>query len=295
MTAERYTRLNEKIKAALDDRSKSDALLRCMKRGRDARSAALETLPGGAAFRDDVKKTKQRCIENLPRLKQQFIENVQKRGAKVFEAKTAADVITYCLDLARQRGAKAIAKSKSLTTEEVELNHPLIEAGIEVVETDLGELIIQLVGEKPFHLVFPSVHKMAPEVAEIFSKVTGKGVESDIPSIMKVVREYLRPIFLNAQIGMTGANIGVAQTGAICIETNEGNGRLVSSIGACHICIMGMEKIVESIEDAMLMILAHPVSASGQLPTTYVTWMHGRSPLGQGGGRRAPGEPHHHS
>jgi len=282
MTTERYVRLNEKISASLQDRSSSDALLRCMKRGRDTRSRRLETLPGGVSFRDDVRKAKERCIEHLPRLKKQFIENVEKRGAKVFEAKTATDVIKYCLDLASKRGATALAKSKSLTTEEIELNRPLIDAGIDVVETDLGELIIQLVHEKPFHLVFPSVHKMAPEVAEIFARATGKAVQGDIPSIMKVVRKYLRPIFLNAQIGMTGANIGIAETGAICIETNEGNARLVSSIGSCHICVMGMEKIVETIEDAMLMILAHPVSASGQLPTTYVTWMHGRSPLGSG-------------
>ena len=253
-----------------------------MKRGRDTRAAAIEGLPEGAAFRGEVRKAKERCIENHPELKKQFIENVQKRGAHVFEAQSGADVIQYCLDIANQLGAKTIAKSKSLTTEEIELNHPLIEAGIDVVETDLGELILQLVNEKPYHLVFPSVHKMAPDVAEIFSKATGKKVEDDIPGIMKVVREYLRPIFLEADIGLTGANIGIAETGAICIETNEGNGRLVSSIGTCHICVIGMEKIVESIEDAMLMILAHPVSASGQLPTTYVTWMHGRSPLGTG-------------
>ncbi len=287
----RYPRLYNEINDALVDRSKSNALLRCMQRGRDTRAATLKTLPGGAAFRDDVKRAKARCIDNLPHLQAMFVENARKRGVTVYEAKSAADVIRYCLKLAKERGAKVLAKSKSLTTEEVELNQPLIDAGIKVVETDLGELIIQLVDEKPYHLVFPSVHKMAPDVAKIFAKATGKEVASDIPSLMKVVQKYLRPIFLNAEIGMTGANIGVAETGAICIETNEGNGRLVSSIGDCHICIMGAEKIVETIEDAMLMILAHPVSASGQLPTTYVTWMHGRNPLGEGAGRN-PRESH---
>ena len=291
MTIDRYAHLCKRIHAAIDDRSKSNALLRCMKRGRDTRAAALGTLPGGEAFRDDVRRIKERCIEYLPRLQQQFVENARRRGVHVFEAPSAADAIGYCLELASARGVKALAKSKSLTTEEIELNQPLMEAGIEVVETDLGELIIQLVNEKPFHLVFPSVHKMAPDVAEIFSRVTGKKVKSDIPSLMKVVQKYLRPIFLNAQIGMTGANIGVAETGGICIETNEGNGRLVSSIGDCHVCVMGAEKIVATIEDAMHMILAHPVSASGQLPTTYVTWMHGRSPLGEGQGRK-PRESH---
>jgi iron-sulfur cluster protein len=291
MNEGRYTRLHKEINAAIGDRSKSNALLRCMKRGRDSRARTLKALPGGSAFRDEVKRVKKRCIDDLPRLQATFVENARKRGVTVYEAGTAADVIRYCLDLAKARGAKALAKSKSLTTEEVELNQPLIDAGVDVVETDLGELIIQLVDEKPFHLVFPSVHKMAPEVAKIFSKATGEEVASDIPSLMKVVRKYLRPIFLNAEIGMTGANIGVAETGAICIETNEGNGRLVSSIGDCHVCIMGAEKIVETIEDAMLMVLAHPVSASGQLPTTYVTWMHGRNPLGEGQGRK-PRESH---
>ncbi len=291
MNEGRYPRLYKEINEAIEDRSKSNALLRCMKRGRDTRARTLETLPGGAAFRDEVKRSKARCIEDLPRLQKKFVENARKRGVTVYEAKTAGDVIRYCLDLAKERGIKALAKSKSLTTEEVELNQPLIDAGVDVVETDLGELIIQMVDEKPYHLVFPSVHKMAPDVAKIFTKTMGEKVGSDIPSLMKAVQKYLRPIFLNAEIGMTGANIGVAETGAICIETNEGNGRLVSSIGDCHVCIMGSEKIVDTIEEAMLMILAHPVSASGQLPTTYVTWMHGRNPLGEGEGRK-PRESH---
>ena len=108
---------------------------------------------------------------------------------------------------------------------------------------------------------------------------------------MRIVRKYLRPIFLNADIGMTGANVGVAESGTILIETNEGNARLVSSIPDVHICIMGREKVVETVEDALQMMLAHPVSAVGQHTTTYVTWMSGRSPLGQGEGR-APRESH---
>ncbi len=291
MPSTRYERLTEKIRESIANPKNSHALMHCMQRGRDKRSEALAVLPGGAAFRDEVKKVKDQCIENLPGLLDQFVENARKRGAHVFLAKDGAAAIDYVLRLAIARGVKTIAKSKSLTTEEIEINHPLIEAGLKVIETDLGELIIQLVDEKPYHLVFPSVHKMAEDVAEIFAKATGKPVSSDIPSIMKVVQAYLRPIFLEAQMGMTGANIGVAETGAIVIETNEGNGRLVSSIGDCHVCVMGMEKIVATVEEAMLMVLAHPVSASGQLPTTYVTWMGGRLPLGEGDGR-APRESH---
>lgn len=282
--------LHAEIRSAIADRQKRDLLLNCMKRGRDTRSEALATLEGGSAFRAEVKRVKTRCIACQEELLARFSTNAEKRGAKVFLAADAQAAIGYVLDLAKARGVKTIAKSKSLTTEEIEINEPLIAEGIRVVETDLGELIIQLVDEKPYHLVFPSVHKTAEDVAKIFAKETGEEVSSDIDSIMKVVRKYLRPIFLNTDIGMTGANVGIAETGGIVIETNEGNGRLVSSIGECHVCIMGMEKIVETIEEAMLMVLAHPISASGQLPTTYVTWMHGRSPLGEGA--QTPRESH---
>ena len=278
--------LEERIAEAIGSRAHRDSLYRCMERGRNQRTARLETLPGGAAFRADVKAVKDRCRDEQDELLARFVQKAKARGVNVFLADTGADAIAYVLDLARQRGAKLIAKSKSLTTEEIELNEPLEQAGLRVVETDLGELIIQLVHEKPYHLVFPSVHKTAVDVAKIFSKEIGRPVPNDIDEIMHVVRAYLRPIFLNTDIGLTGANIGIAETGGIVIETNEGNARLVSSIGDCHVCVMGREKIVDTIEDAMLMVLAHPVSATGQCPTTYVTWMHGRSPLGEG----SPGE-----
>lgn len=287
MSDARHERLNAAIRTAIVEPKNRNALYRCMKRGRDMRGRRLETLPGGAAFRGEVKAAKERCIEQQEELVARFTRNAEARGTKVFHAADRDAAIGYVLQVAAEHAYKTVSKSKSLTTEEIEINEDLEHAGLRVVETDLGELIIQLVGEKPYHLVFPSVHKMKEDVAEIFGKATGQEVGSDIPSIMKVVQSYLRPIFLNTDIGMTGANIGIAETGGIVIETNEGNGRLVSSIGTCHICIMGIEKIVDTIEDAILMVLAHPVSASGQLPTTYVTWMAGRSPLGDGGAPRA--------
>ncbi|MCC6144082.1 MAG: LUD domain-containing protein [Candidatus Hydrogenedentes bacterium] len=285
MLDERRARLKAEIREAIDEPRKRQALYTCMKRGRDKRAERLEILPGGTAFRAEAKAIKERCIEKQDELLTRFRVNAEKRGVHVYVARTAADAIAYTLRVAERHGYKNVSKSKSLTTEEIEINEDMERAGLNVVETDLGELIIQLVGDKPFHLVFPSVHKMKEDVAAIFGKATGKQVEPDIPAIMKVVRSYLKPVFLNTDIGMTGANIGVAETGGIVIETNEGNGRLVSSIGKCHICIMGMEKIVETMEDALTLVLAHPVSAVGQLPTTYVTWMGGRNPLG------AEGEP----
>ena len=282
MAEGRYTKLYAKIDGALQEREKRSALYNAMKRGRDSRRAAVAGLPEGEAFRKEVRGVKLRCLEAQEELVQRFAQKVQERGASVLMAKDGAEAIAHILKIASACGAKTVAKSKSLTSEEIEVNHPMEAAGMEVIETDLGELIIQKVHEKPFHLVFPAVHKTAPEVAEIFEAATGEEVPADVDAIMKVVREYLRPIFLNADIGMTGANIGIAENGAIAIETNEGNARLVSSIPDVHICIMGVEKVVETIEDALLLMLAHPISAVGQHLTTYVTLMAGRAPLGTG-------------
>ncbi len=287
----RYQQLEEKIDRALEARSSRTALYTAMKRGRDSRHKAVGALPGGEGFRNEVRSVKVRCLEQQDELVDRFARKVRERGARVFMAKDGPAAIAYILDIVNKRGATTVAKSKSLTSEEIEVNHPLEEAGVDVIETDLGELIIQKVKEKPFHLVFPAVHKTAVEVAEIFREVTQQDVPDDVDAIMRIVRKYLRPIFLNADIGMTGANVGVAETGAIVIETNEGNARLVSSIPDVHICIMGCEKIVDTVEDALQMMLAHPISAVGQHLTTYVTMMGGRSPLGTGDGR-GPRESH---
>jgi len=287
----RYDRLSDQIEDALAKKPKRDALYSAMKRGRDSRRTALNSLPGGETFRKEVRAIKDRCLEQQDDLVARFAGKIEERGAAVFLAQDGAEAISYILEIAEEKNAKTVAKSKSLTSEEIEVNHPMEDAGIEVIETDLGELIIQKVGEKPYHLVFPAVHKTAVEVAKIFEEVTGGEVPNDVGAIMKIVRTYLRPIFLNADIGMTGANVGIAETGAIAIETNEGNARLVSSIPDTHICIMGREKIVDTIDDAIQMILAHPISAVGQHLTTYVTLMAGRSPLGEGDGRK-PRESH---
>jgi iron-sulfur cluster protein len=286
MVEERYKRLCEKIAQALRETPKRAALYRAMKRGRDSRQRAIGALPGGEAFRDEVRAIKLRCQDAQDSLVERFAAKARQRGASVFLAEDGAAAIRYVLAVAEACGAKSVAKSKSLTSEEIEINHPLESAGMDVIETDLGELIIQKAHEKPFHLVFPAVHKTVAEVAEIFRRETGEEIPADVDAIMKAVRRYLRPIFLNADIGMTGANVGIAENGAIVVETNEGNARLVSSIPDVHICIMGREKVVATVEDALQMMMAHPLSAVGQSLTTYVTLMAGRSPLGEGDGPR---------
>lgn len=283
-----FTRLEAKIEKALSEKSKREALYTAMKRGRDNRRKAIAMLPGGEAFRKQVRSIKLRCLARQDELVERFSEKVRQRGASVFMADNGQAAIDHILKICAERAAKIVLKSKSLTSEEIEVNEPLEKAGMKVIEADLGELIIQQVHEKPFHLVFPAVHKTLADVAEIFREATGEDIPEDSEAVMKTVRRFLRPFFLKADIGMTGANAGIAEIGAIVIETNEGNGRLVSCIPDVHICIMGREKIVETVEDALQMMMAHPISAVGQSLTTYDTLMAGRSPLGttDDGGKR---------
>ena len=166
MAKPRKERLYEKIETALKEMSKREALYRAMKRGRDNRAAAIEGLPGGDAFRKRAREIKDRCLDRQDELLEGFAGHVRSRGSKVYLAEDGMAAIEYILEVCRRCGAETVAKSKSLTSEEIEVNHPIEEAGMEVIETDLGELILQKVGEKPFHLVFPAVHKTAAEVAD---------------------------------------------------------------------------------------------------------------------------------
>ncbi|MFQ5641637.1 MAG: LUD domain-containing protein, partial [bacterium] len=272
--------LKTKITASLNQDCQRSALLSAVKRARDARAKALRHLPGSESLQAEVRAIKERCIDNLDTLLETFIRNAKSRGARVTFAETDKEACDAILKLAKAKNARLITKSKSLTTEEIELNRPLQDAGLEVVETDLGERIIQMAGELPYHLVMPAVHKTAAQVAELFSRETGEKVSSDLADIMALMRRSLRPVFLNADMGITGANIAIAETGSVIIETNEGNGRLVSAIPPVQVVVMGLEKIVETLEDALKLIMAHPVSATGQILTTYVSFMAGRSPLG---------------
>lgn len=268
-----YDELKRKISASILQSEQTRTLLTAMKRGRDARKAQLATLEGAEKMRADVSSLKTRSISNLDSLLQRFMENCEKNGASVKLLKEGNEAVEYIAELARKDNLNQVIKSKSLTTEEIELNHQLERkvASIDIVETDLGERIIQLADEKPYHLVFPAVHKTQTEIAELFSKEIHETVPDDLQEIMKTVRKLLRPMFLSGQIGISGANVAVAETGTIVVEENEGNARLVTAIPDIHVVVMGMEKIVETWDDAMKLVMAHPVSATGTRLTNYVS------------------------
>lgn len=285
MSSIRHRWLAKKVRLGIQDKAQRVALAGAMRRGREGRALGFAKLEDPEAFKRKLREMKESSIEELDSLLEQFIQNATKRGAKVRIARSGEEAVQYILDLAESTGARTIIKSKSLTSDEIEMNTPLELKGYEVVETDLGERIVQLAGERPIHLVAPAAHKTVQQVAELFTRETGEMVTPDMDSIMRSVRGSLRQAFLRGDIGVSGVNVAVAKTGTIIVLTNEGNARLVTSIPRVHVAIMGMEKIVPTLEDAIDLIQAIPMSATGEKVTTYVSLISGKCPMTAGDSR----------
>lgn len=224
---------------------------------------------------------KWRAIESLDKHLEMFTDKLQSRGVKVFWASTGEDAVTYIRDVMREHNAKSIIKSKTMTSEEVHLNAALEADGYEVIESDLGEYIVQLRKEPPYHIVFPAMHLKRGEIKRTFSDHFS-GVDTDDPEALTLIaRGILRKKYLRADIGLSGANFGVAETGMISITENEGNARLATSMPRVHIALMGIEKIVPKLEDLALLLPMLATAGTGQHLTCYNTML---------GGPRQPGE-----
>ena len=229
-------------------------------------------------LRGRIADLKSYAASHLDELSDQFQLNAEACGAKVFRTKDPAAVREYILKVAQDNGVKTVIKSKSMATEEIHLNQYLEKAGIEVGETDLGEWIIQLAGQTPSHMVMPAIHMTKEEVSDLFSKEVNERLTSDIPQLVKVARDRLRPTFLAADLGISGGNIAVAETGSIVLMTNEGNARLVTSLPKIHIALVGIEKLIEKYADVATILKALPRSATAQLLTSYVSVITGPTP-----------------
>ncbi|HCE69275.1 MAG TPA: (Fe-S)-binding protein [Geobacter sp.] len=229
-------------------------------------------------LRGRIADLKSYAASHLDQLSEQFARNAEARGAKVFRTNDPARVREYILKVAQENGVKSIVKSKSMATEEIHLNPFLVKAGISVGETDLGEWIIQLAGQTPSHMVMPAIHMTREEVSDLFSKEVDERLTSDIPRLVKVARERLRPMFLEADMGISGGNIAVAETGSIVLMTNEGNARLVTSLPRIHVALVGVEKLVANYADIAPILKALPRSATAQLLTSYVSIITGPTP-----------------
>jgi L-lactate dehydrogenase complex protein LldF len=237
-------------------------------RGRADRVAELgnyeEIRSAAAAIRD-------RALASLDLYLAEFERNATARGAIVHWAETREDVTRIVCDIARRHGVKKAVKSKSMVTEECSLNEALEAADIEVVETDLGEYILQLAKEPPSHIVAPVVHKTRDEVSDLFEEKHGTPRKTDIAALTREARERLRGHFLTADMGISGANFVVAETGSTLIVTNEGNGRMVTTLPRVHVAITGIEKVVGTLEDVATLMRLLPAHGTGQTISNYIS------------------------
>ena len=271
----RTKEFNETAAAALRD-SKVQANLAGLYSGfHRARAAAAGDTEGWEDMRERARAIKTHTIENLPRYLEMVDENVTKAGGRVFFAADAEAATRYVIDLAQSRDVKHVIKGKSMLSEEMALNDRLVEEGIEPVETDLGEFIIQLAEETPYHIIAPAIHKSKEEVSTLFQEKLNTPLHSDINALTREARSQLRERFLAADMGITGANFIVAETGTLVLVTNEGNGRMCTSMPKIHVAIAGMEKIVPSMEDLGLFLRLLIRSATGQRISSYVTTVTG--------------------
>lgn len=265
---------------ALTNAQLRGALRHVTDRVKDSREAGLGRLPESDGWRDHARLIRAHTLSRLDHYLDQFVEAVQARGGHVYYAKTADDAVRYVCDLARAKGLKRAVKSKSMISEEIELNHHLAGAGVDVVETDLGEWVVQLGDDHPSHIVMPIIHRTRHEVADLFRRTAGAtdADVADVASMTQFARRTLRPAFVAADLGISGVNFGIAETGGICICTNEGNGRLTTTMPRVHVAMMGIERIVPTVPDLGVMLQVLARSATGQNLTVYSNVIHGPRP-----------------
>lgn len=267
----------ESINRALGNANLAGALGRFSEAYRTSRLKAYEGIDF-EALRSRIAELKSYAASHLDVLAELFAGNAEAAGAKVFRTDSPQQAKDYILRVARENGVRSVVKSKSMATEEIHLNPFLEEHGISVRETDLGEWIVQLAGERPSHMVMPAIHMTREEVADLFGKETNERLSSDIPQLVKVARREIRGKFLEADMGISGANIAVAGTGSLVLMTNEGNARLVTTLPRVHVAVVGIEKLVAEFEDIGPILTALPRSATGQLLTSYVSIITGPTP-----------------
>jgi L-lactate dehydrogenase complex protein LldF len=220
------------------------------------------------ALGDAIKK---RALSRLPELLQELEKRCLQNGIKVHWAETTSEANHLVLDIMRAHDATRLVKGKSMVSEEMHLNKFLQQNGMQALETDLGEFIIQLNGETPSHIIVPAIHKNKDQIAKIFhEKIPNTPYTEDVEELNAIARRTLRQKFYEAEIGLSGVNIAVAETGTLCLVENEGNGRMCTTLPSVHIAVMGLEKVVEKLEEVPPLLRLLTGSATGQLITTYV-------------------------
>jgi L-lactate dehydrogenase complex protein LldF len=254
----------------------NDAVLqKAMKKAKgkfvDGRAAAVAEVDAWQDIRTHAAALRDRVIANLDAYLLEFEANAIARGAVVHWAETAEQANAIIVEIAQKNAVRVITKSKSMVSEEIALNDALEAVGIEVVETDLGEYILQLAHEPPSHIVAPAVHKSKEQVADLFVSAHGRPRLTDIEAMTREAREVLRSKFLGADMGISGANFVIAETGTTLTVTNEGNADLVTTVPRIHCVVTGIEKVIPTLEDFATLIRLLPRSATGQSAANYLT------------------------
>jgi L-lactate dehydrogenase complex protein LldF len=226
-------------------------------------------------MRERAREIRRSNVARLPELLDRLVERVEAAGGTVARVSDGEAACRYVIELARARGATLVAKSKSMATEEIKLNDALEEAGLRVVETDLGEWIIQLAGDHPSHIVAPALHLNKQQVAALFVAEGGEPLPDDREALVAYARRRLREVFAAADIGVSGVNLAVAETGTLCVVENEGNARLVTALPPIHVAVMGMERVVADWDEAAHILEILPMAAIGDEVSTYVNLVTG--------------------
>jgi L-lactate dehydrogenase complex protein LldF len=274
----------ENAKAALADVQLRGALKNATSLFGERRKQAASSLPNWEDLRSQARAIKDEVLLHLDRYLEEFVGNAESRGAKVHWARDAAEANSIICGLATERAARIVVKSKSMTTEETHLNEALEAAGMQVVETDLGEYIIQLAHEPPSHIIAPAIHKTRQQIGELFTAELGMPPTDDVDQMTSTARMKLRDRFAAADVGISGVNFAIAETGTIVIVENEGNIRLTTSLPRLHIAVMGIEKVIPRFSDLDVFLKLLPRSGTGQRLTTYQSFITGikRTPEDEG-------------
>jgi L-lactate dehydrogenase complex protein LldF len=267
--------LNNDLRKAVDKATDSSML---------SRRNVVDQIPYWEDLRTKVHSIKKDVIENLDKYLTQFEENCLKNNITVHWAKNSDEARNIILGLAKQNNVKKVVKSKSLTTEEIHLNDFLIENGIETLETDLGEYIVQLNEQIPSHLIIPAMHLSRKDIGNLFSKKLGVEYTEEPTELLKIARGILREKFLSADMGITGVNFAFASTGSFCIVENEANAHNTLSLPRIHVAVMGLEKIIPDVKMLPYFLKLLPPSATSQKSSTYVNFVGGpsRTKYGEG-------------
>jgi len=265
-----------RVRQRLDDTELQRNLQRTRGRNAAARLASLSSLDDFDAVRARATDIRASVLRDLDLWLERFEAEATRRGATVLWARDGDEACRLVIDIARRHDVKTVVKAKSMVSEEAGLNAALEAAGIRPVETDLGEYILQINdNEPPSHIIMPVIHKSKEQVSELFARVHGTAAKTDIVELTREARETLRPEFLGAEMGISGGNFLIAETGSVAIVTNEGNGRMCTTMPRVHVALTGIEKVIPTLDDLATLLRILPRSATGQAISNYVSLLTG--------------------